>query len=177
MVLQADDVVHLLAHDRQGFRRRDRHRENELLRFAQTGRAQRRAGGGAGGDAVVDDERDTIRDVDAFTVTQIESPPTLDFGEFIVTGRTELGVTDACQHDDVFIAHDEAAIDHRTHGQLEVRRDADLALDQIERGVRHGRDLGRHRNAAARQRKDHGLPILIVAEQPGRAWCRPPLGP
>jgi len=111
-----------------------------------------------------------IRDIDAFAVTQLESPPTLDFGELSVTGRAELGVTDACQPDDDLIAHDErrAAIDHRTHGQIRLRRNADLAQqDQVEWRVEGGRDLGGHRNAASWQREDHGLLSPVASERFG----------
>ena len=52
---------------------------------------------------------------------------------------------DTCELNHIFVAHDErcAAIDHGAHGQLGLKRYADLAhKDQIEWRLKHGGDLG-----------------------------------
>ena len=175
VILQADNVVILLAHDRKGLRRCDRHGENKLFRPAQASGAKRRAGSRTRGDAVIDDNGDTPSDIDPLAVTQIQFASSLNLGKLVVADRLEFGVTDACQFDDVFIADDKwrSTVDHRAHGQFRLHRYTDLAhQDQIKWGVEGRRDFGRHGNAAARQCEDHSILIPIIGKRSSKFTSR-----
>ncbi|GAA4254513.1 hypothetical protein GCM10022293_37580 [Azospirillum formosense] len=61
-----------------------------------------------------------------------------------------------------------AAIGHRADGQLRLERRADLAHeDDVERRMERFRHLGRHRDTAARQSQDDGLPGAEVSQTCG----------
>src|SRR5205823_6673728 len=71
IILQADDLISLLAHLRERFGRSDGHRQDELRRIAHSDCPQRRARGRTGRNAIVDDDRDTMSNVGPFAVAQI----------------------------------------------------------------------------------------------------------
>ena len=94
VILEADDVIGLLPHRRQVFARRHRYRKNKPLWISPAGRAQRRTGGRARGDAVVDDDRGPARDLHALAAAQIALTPPLDLGELTVADRLEIRLID-----------------------------------------------------------------------------------
>ena len=97
MVFEADDVVGFAAQRGKAVGRGHRHRENEFLRIAHARGAQGRAGRRARGNAVVNHDRRTAGDIDAFAAAQIALTPPLDLGEFAVTDGLEIGLIDAAQ--------------------------------------------------------------------------------
>ena len=57
----------------------------------------------------------------------------------------------------------------RAHGKFRLQGRADLAhQDQIERRLQPIGDLGRDRNATARQRQDHGMTVLVFRQSCGQ---------
>src|SRR6516162_3646831 len=153
VILEADDVISLLAHLNEALSRRYWHRKDYTLWAAHTCRSQRRAGGRTSGDTIVNDDRYPARDLHAFTLTQIALTAPLDLGELAVTDDLEIRFIDPGKPNDAFIAHDEwrATIYDSTHRQLRLKGHADLAdQNEIERRVECSRYLRCHGNAAAR---------------------------
>src|SRR6516162_1821312 len=169
---EADDVISFLPHlnKRLGWSNRDG--EHQLLRIAQTGRAQCRACGRPRSNTIIDDNGNTAVDVDPGTVTQIALTPALNLGKLSRTDRFELGLRDPHKLNDIFVAYDNrlAAVDHRTDRQFGSHGSADLAhKDQIQRCVQGGRNFRGDRDAAARQRQNDGFLKLVSGERFGKS--------
>ena len=71
VIFQVDNMVGLFAHGSKGVGWCDRYGENELARLTHARGAERRAGGRANGNAVVNDNGDTARDIDSGAATLI----------------------------------------------------------------------------------------------------------
>ena len=139
-----------------------------FLGFAHAGCAQSRADRRTGRNAVVDDDCGPARDIRPFAVAEITPPAPLDLGQFGIPGGVEFGLADVRYPDHVVVAHDNGSgtVDHGAHRQFRLGGNAELAdQDQIERGVERGCDFGGNRYAAARQREDNRVLILVARER------------
>ena len=75
----------------------------------------------------------------------------------------DIGSVGAAQAQGLLVDHDlgMTAIDHRSNRQFALNRRADLAHhQQVQRCKQRADHLGRHGDAAARQRQDHGFDQL-----------------
>ena len=169
MALETDNVVGFPAQVGKRAGGSNRHGQYQFPWFSNAGRLQRGAHGRAGGDTVIDHDRDAPGNWSALTICKIALTPALDFGEFALTGGFELLFADAGQGNNVFIAHDHRLrpINDRAHRQLGLKRHADLAdKDQVERSIKRPRDFGRDRHASARQSENSHL-LMPVFNQRG----------
>src|SRR5262249_29721310 len=102
------------------------------------------------------------------TAAEIEPPAALDFGEFPLANGFEFGFLDTRHPNNVVIANNErcAAVRDCSHGQLRLRRNADLAhQDQVEASIQRSRYLRGHGYTAAQQRENHGFLILVSQQR------------
>ena len=125
-------------------------------------------GGGAGGDAVVDDDDRTPGDVDARTVAAEPRGPALELGALGRLHGRHLGGAGADGGDDVVVEDPHIALADRPHAELLVARRSQFAHDDhVERGVECGGDLGGDRDAAPWQPEDDDVPVTEVVERGG----------
>ena len=142
----------------------DADRQHEFLRFALANGAQGCFHSRARGDAIIDHNHRASFDPRTCAPAEVARASTIDFGKLPSAGGFELRIGDPGESDHILIANDDrrSAIHNRGHGELRLRRRANLAdQDQVQRRVEPGRDLGRHgsRPGAARERPD-GVPYI-----------------
>jgi hypothetical protein len=150
--LQADHFVGLPAHRGQGLARGDGDGQHDLGRAAAAQRVDRRFGGGACRQAVVDDDNRTALGVQERAALQIERPAALDLGQLPATRLLEVGLVGARQAPHVFVDHGLGPGPVDDSGERKLRRAGrpDLAhQQQIQRRVQRPGDLGRHWGAPA----------------------------
>jgi hypothetical protein len=119
------------------------------------------------GNAIIDHDNNTILNICARSIRQIELPPALDLGEFGLAYPVEIVRGNICERDDVLVAYDVgmAAVDHRAHGKLGLEGNADLAHEQeVQRDGQCVGDLGCDNHAASWKGQNYWLLARITGK-------------
>ncbi len=166
---RAYHVVGQLLHLGAAFRRRDRNRHHDARRLHLPQRLDRDLHGGAGGEAVVDQDGGLAAHIRHGSVT-IEPLAPRQLLLLARNARLDRLRRKAQPLDQGVVQHLRAAGRDRAHRQLLVAGGADLAhQEHIERRLEGARDLESHRHAATRQCEDqHVRPVAIGAELGGK---------
>lgn len=140
--------------------------DHDAPRLLGADRLDRREHAGAGGQAVVDEDHCSSRDIERTAPTAIGGFPALEFGRLCGGHRANLVGGQAQRADDVVGEDDAAAGRQGAEGELRIAGYAQFADDQgVQRRVQGGGDFPGHGDPAARKPEhDHALAPSIMAE-------------
>ncbi|RXH34468.1 hypothetical protein XH94_28450 [Bradyrhizobium zhanjiangense] len=167
MFLKTYEIITFCAHLRDNLGRCNGNREDEPAWISFSRRLQGGPRGGAGRNAIVDNDCRPTGNLKTLTISQIALTPPLYLGNLLAALGLEIGFADASEPNDIIIAHHDrcATIYDGTHCQLVLERDADLANDdEIERRMQRGCDLSCHGHATPRERQNGWVLVPVRGE-------------
>jgi len=143
--------------------RADRHGDHDARDAAGLQHPDRRTHGRAGGDAVVDEHHDPVRDGQRRPRPPVARRALSEHGLLAVDGPPQQLLADLGVADDRSVGDDDTTLADGAERQFRLGREADLADQQhIQRGGERGRDLrGDHDATAGKSQHDR----LVRAER------------
>ena len=153
--------------------RPDRDRQHDARRAGRSRDLARRARGGTGGEAVVDNDRRAPLERDPLPSSPIRGRPAVELGLLgSLDGRKAFGI-DARGRQHLAVDDEDAVLAERAHGQLGLGGHADLAdHDHVEGRTECGRHLEADRHAATGQAEDDHVGRRQVSESLGELPAR-----
>ena len=171
-LLDADDLVGVVREGSHRVGCGDGDGQHDAIRAVgasdMTGSPRRRAGG----DAIVDDHRDSADEIDSGSVSSEACGPALEFFALLLLDPAEVGCRGTDHTDDLVVDHPHAVLADRPHRQFGLARNADLAHDDhVEWRVQCAGDLVGDRDTSSRQCEHHRSGAAEVLELRGERFA------
>ncbi len=166
---QAHHLIGVLLKGRNGIRRPDRRGQHNPSGAVRPGHLTRRLSRRAGGDTVVDDQRDAARQGKSLAPAAVELGPAPQLRQLLAFDSGDIRIGQSGVTQDIVVEHPHSVFTDRTECQLRLIRHAELADHQhVEGGTQRLGDLERDRHAAARQTENDDVLIPQAFETPGQ---------